>query len=167
MSTLQYYLSILFIGIASTIFIDIYALVLKKIFKISSLDFKYVGRWFMTCIEGQIFHSNILQSPEKKGEKWVGWIMHYLIGILFVAFFIQITNVNHHIQPHFIASILFGLFTVFFPFFVMQPCFGFGIASAKLNLSYSLRVKSVMTHLFFGLAIDLSTQIVLLFQLQS
>lgn len=36
---------ITFVGIAATLFIDLYAFLLAKVFKIPSLNFCLVGRW--------------------------------------------------------------------------------------------------------------------------
>ena len=50
----------------------------------------------------------------------------------------------------FAAALLFGLITVVFPLFVLQPALGLGIASARTPKPAQARLKSVGTHLVFG-----------------
>jgi hypothetical protein len=70
------------IGIGATIAIDLWVTFLK-LFKIKSLDYKYVGRWIRNFPNGKYFHNKIQDTPPIPHELILGWTVHYLIGIIF------------------------------------------------------------------------------------
>jgi hypothetical protein len=47
-------------------------------------------------------------------------------------------------------ALLYGIGTVVFPFFVLQPSLGLGIASARSPRPARARLKSLATHAVFG-----------------
>ena len=53
-------------------------------------------------------------------------------------------------RPAFLPALLFGLGTVVFPYFVLQPALGLGLASAKAPNPVAARWKSLGTHAVFG-----------------
>lgn len=48
-------------------------------------------------------------------------------------------------------TLIFSIITVDFPFFIMQPAFGFGIAVNKIPAPKIARVRSLLAHLYFGI----------------
>lgn len=153
MTIATFYLVIMIIGIMATLLIDLYSILLKRYLNISSLDYKMVGRWLLYMLKGQFMHSSIFQSPALKGEKAVGWLSHYIIGCLFSGIFILIVGQFWLFNPQFIHALLFGIATVSFPFLIMQPCFGFGLAASKLAKPRFARLKSLSTHALFGVGL--------------
>ncbi|RKG36263.1 DUF2938 domain-containing protein [Acinetobacter guerrae] len=148
---------IILLGCSATLFMDLYNFILKKLFGIRSLDYRLVGRWLLYLPQGQLFHHTIIQTPAIKSELMLGWLVHYLIGILFAVIFIACLDQFDY--PTFLLAIGFGVFTVIIPFFLMQPCFGFGIASNQLVHPWKLRFKSLGNHIVFGLGLYLSIQL--------
>ena len=49
----------------------------------------------------------------------------------------------------------FGVATVVFPLFVLQPALGLGIASSKTSKPAQARLKSLATHVVFGVGLYL------------
>lgn len=143
------------IGIGATLLIDLWAIFLKKIFKVASLNFCLLGRWIAFILEGKFKHLSIAKTDTKKGECLIGWIAHYVIGIIFGLTLVYLTN-GWLAKPELFPALTFGLITVLLPFFIMQPAFGFGIAASKMPDPLQARLKSVMTHLVFGLGLYLS-----------
>ena len=164
MSTLFFYFSIFMLGIMATLWIDMYSVVLKRYFNIPSLDYKFVGRWLFYILKGQLTHRNITQSPETKGEKIIGWISHYIIGLIFAALFILIMGQSWLLQPELKSALIFGIASVSIPFLIMQPCFGFGIAASKLPNAHFARLKSLSTHAMFGIGLYLTAECLKKFQ---
>ena len=78
----EYLLHMLFVGIGATIFIDLYAFILQRYFNIPSLNYQFVGRWLVSITKGQFVHHKIMQSPNMRFEKYIGWLSHYVIGNL-------------------------------------------------------------------------------------
>jgi Protein of unknown function (DUF2938) len=56
-------------------------------------------------------------------------------------------------QPSLGPAISVGLLTVVAPFLVMQPCMGFGIAASKAQGPNVMRLRSLVTHLIFGVGL--------------
>ncbi|WP_256096710.1 DUF2938 domain-containing protein [Pseudoalteromonas luteoviolacea] len=143
------------IGIGATLFMDLYSYTLKRVFQVHSLDYALVGRWVL-YLDRQLRHDNIVQSPRMRHETTVGWVCHYIIGVVFSAIFLFWGQLMGGSAEGFATSVMFGLITVAFPFFIMQPSFGFGIAASKTPSPYVARLKSVTAHIMFGIGIYLS-----------
>ena len=112
-------ISTILIGIGATLTTDLWALFLKHVFKISSPNYCLVGRWIRYMPEGIFKHSNIASAPQKSAECMVGWIAHYLIGIMFAITFVALVRGNWLQHPMLISAIVFGVITVLIPFFIM------------------------------------------------
>ena len=162
----EYLLHVLFIGIGATIFIDLYAFILQRYFNIPSLNYQFVGRWLVGISQGQFVHHKIMQSPSVRFEKYIGWFSHYVIGIIFSTLFIKIVGTHWFISPKLFSALLFGVSTVIFPFFLMQPCLGFGIAASQTPSPSSARLKSLSTHFMFGVGLYFSTILLHCFDLK-
>lgn len=162
----EYLLHVLFIGIGATIFIDLYAFILQRYFNIPSLNYQFVGRWLVGISKGQFVHHKIMQSPSVRFEKYIGWFSHYVIGIIFSTLFIKIVGTHWFISPKLFSALLFGVSTVIFPFFLMQPCLGFGIAASQTPSPSSARLKSLSTHFMFGVGLYFSTMLLHCFDLK-
>jgi hypothetical protein len=52
-----------------------------------------------------------------------------------------------------LPALLFGIGTVIFPFLIMQPSFGLGIAASKTPKPTQARLKSLVTHTVFGVGL--------------
>ena len=143
------------IGIGATLAIDIWVSILK-LFKIKSLDYKYVGRWIGNFPKGKYFHNKIQDTPPIPHELIIGWTIHYLIGITFAFITVAVYGISWLEKPSILPAIIVGLITAAGPFFIMQPAFGFGIASSKLPKPNLLRLKSFGTHLIYGIGLYLS-----------
>jgi hypothetical protein len=50
-------------------------------------------------------------------------------------------------------GLLYGIGTVVFPFFLMQPSFGLGIVASRTPNPTQARLKSLVTHIVFGLGL--------------
>lgn len=144
------------IGIGATIVMDLWAVILKHVFNIPSLNWGMVGRWLGHIPKGRFVHENIAQSAQVTAERLIGWLAHYLIGIVFGIVFIIIIGKPWFLEPSLLPALLFGVVTVIFPFFIMQPGMGAGIAASKTPNPNQARLRSVITHSVFGLGLYVS-----------
>ncbi|AJA69702.1 Protein of unknown function DUF2938 [Myroides sp. A21] len=143
----------LLLGIGATIFMDIYAVAIKKLFNIPSLDYAMVGRWIGSFTKGVFSHPNIMQATPVKNERVLGWIAHYFIGISFAFVLLLICGVEWLIAPTFLPALVIGVATTVFPFFIMQPAFGFGIAASKTPKPNTVRLRSLQAHTIYGIGL--------------
>lgn len=157
MSDVIFYLfGAIFIGIGATIIMDLWAIFLRKGFNISSLSFCLVGRWFSYMQDGIFRHDKISSAEKRPAECAIGWTAHYLIGIAYAFLLVIPASGAWLVSPSFMPALILGVATVVFPFFMMQPAFGFGIAAAKTPNPAQARVKSVVNHAVFGVGLYLS-----------
>jgi hypothetical protein len=154
-----------FIGIGATLLMDVWAIFLKQFFGIRSLDFSMLGRWIGHLFHGQFFHKNITTTTAIKGEKIIGWTAHYMIGITFAALLISLWGIEWTTHPTILPAILIGIVTVVAPFFILQPGMGLGIAASKTPKPNMARIKSLLTHIIYGIGLYLSALLLKTFML--
>ena len=150
-----FFISAILIGLGATLTFDLWALFLKRAFKVAPSNICLVGRWLRYMPEGTLTHSNIGSAPQKSVECLVGWIAHYTIGITFAITFVALVGNNWLQHPTLIPAIIFGVVTVLAPFFIMQPSFGLGLAASKTSNPGQARLRSLMNHLAFGVGLYL------------
>jgi len=132
---------------------DLWNLALARTVGIPSLSYCLLGRWFLHMAGGTIRHVNIAAAAHKPLECTVGWVAHYTIGIVFALVFVFGASADWLARPTLLPALLYGIGTVAFPFLVMQPSLGLGIASSRTPHPTRARLKSLMTHTVFGLAL--------------
>jgi hypothetical protein len=145
-----YILAAIAIGLGASLIMDLWNLFLKRVFGIPSLNYCLLGRWLCHMPEGTLRHGNITAAPQKPFECAVGWLAHYTVGVGFALVFVALAPGDWLTRPTLLPALLYGIGTVVFPFFVMQPSLGFGIASSKTAKPAQARLKSIATHTVFG-----------------
>ncbi len=139
------------IGIGATLLMDLWNLFLKRGFAIPSLNYCLLGRWVCHMPSGVFRHPSIAAAPPKPHECPVGWMAHYSIGIgLAVVFVGVIAPAGWLEQPTLLPAVLYGLATVAFPLFILQPSLGLGLASSQTPHPARARLKSLGTHFVVG-----------------
>src|SRR5690349_23186158 len=70
------------IGVAASALMDVWSAGLRRS-GIQTLDYRLLGRWIGHFRYGRFFHSKIAVAEPIVGERVVGWIAHYSIGVTF------------------------------------------------------------------------------------
>ncbi len=148
------------VGIGATCITDLWNLFLRRNFNIQSLNFCLLGRWIMYMPNGKFWHQNIKAISPKSFECLIGWLVHYTIGVLLTLLFIIIVSVDWLIRPNLLPALFYGICTVIFPLFILQPSLGLGLASSKTPNPAQARIKSIITHIIFGIGLWLSAIVV-------
>lgn len=138
------------IGVGATLLMDSWNLFLKRVFSIPSLNYCLLGRWVRHMTEGTIRHASISAAQPKPFECTIGWISHYTIGVAFALAFVVLVSSEWLARPTLLPALLYGIGTVVFPFFIMQPSFGLGVAASRTPRPAQARLKSLVTHTVFG-----------------
>ena len=155
-----YLLGATVVGIGATLVTDLWAVFLKRVFSMPLPSYCLVGRWIRHMPEGTFRHASISAAPQRRSECTVGWIAHYVIGILFALGLVFLASEDWLARPTLLPALAFGIGTVLFPFLVMQPSFGFGIAASRTPHPARARLKSLMTHAVFGIGLYASAVVV-------
>jgi hypothetical protein len=143
-------LSVIVVGIGATVAIDLWNLFLKRAFSIPSLNYCFLGRWLRHMPEGTFRHASIPAASQKPFECTAGWIAHYTIGVVFAVVFVVLASPDWLARPTLLPALLYGIGTIVFPLFIMQPSFGLGIAASRTPNPPQARLKSLGTHAAFG-----------------
>ena len=150
-----YLLGAVGVGFGATLFMDLWALFLKRAFGTPSANYCLVGRWFRHMPDGTFMHASISNASQKRFECAVGWIAHYVIGAVFALALVSLTSGSWLARPTLLPALLFGIGTVLVPFLVMHPSFGLGIAASKTPSPTQARLRSLMAHTVFGVGLYL------------
>lgn len=149
----SYLLGAIAMGIGASLVMDLWNLFLKRTFSIPSLNYCLLGRWLRHMPGGTLRHANITAAPRMRFECTVGWIAHYTIGVVFAVVFVILVAGDWLARPTLLPALLFGIGTVVFPFFILQPSFGLGIAASRTPNPAQARLKSLVTHTVFGVGL--------------
>ena len=112
-----------------------------------------VGRWLAYLPRGRFRHDPIAASPAVRGERLIGWMAHYLIGIAFAAALLAIWGLDWARHPTIGPALMVGIASVSAPFLLMQPGMGAGIAASRTARPAAARLQSLVTHGIFGLGL--------------
>ena len=148
----DYILGAIGIGIGASVLMDLWNLFLRRAFGIPSLNYCLLGRWLRHMPAGTLRHASIAAAEQKPFECTVGWIAHYTIGVAFALVFVVLGG-DWVAHPALLPALLYGIATVIFPFFIMQPSLGLGIAGSRTPKPTQARLKSLATHTVFGVGL--------------
>lgn len=140
------------IGMAATAVLDIWAILLNRLFGFPLPNWALVGRWFAHLSRGQFAHADIGRAEPIANELALGWIAHYLVGIIFAAATLLIGGAGWVKAPTWPLPVIVGLVTVGCGWFILQPGMGAGIAASKKPERARIRTLNILGHIVFGLA---------------
>jgi len=141
------------VGIGATLFMDLWAVLLKRVFRFPSPNYCLVGRWVSYMPGGTFRHASIGASPHKPSECAIGWAVHYIVGVAYALILVALAPRSWLAEPTLLPALLFGVGTVLVPFLVMQPSFGMGIAASRTPHPKEARLRSLMAHSAFGVGL--------------
>src|SRR5688500_591916 len=117
---MPYIVNAILVGLGATLLLDLWALFLRRVFSIPSLDYCLLGRWVLHMPTGTIVHDSIGAARPKPHECRVGWTAHYLIGTVFAVVFVLLASERWLARPTLLPALGFGIATTLVPFLVMQ-----------------------------------------------
>ncbi len=144
------------VGIGATLILDLWSLLLKTIFGAPFPNYTMVGRWIGYFPRGRFVHRSVVEAPSISGERLIGWMAHYGIGILYAGLLVAFAGVDWLSAPTALPAMIIGIVTVAAPFFIMQPAMGAGFASSKAEKPNVARARSLAAHAAFGFGLYLS-----------
>jgi hypothetical protein len=162
---MDYLVYALVIGAGATALMDLWAIARKRAFDTPPPNYGLVGRWFTHLARGRFHHESIAASPAVQGERVIGWVAHYVIGVVFAGMLLAVWGLAWVRQPTIGPALLVGIGTVAAPFLVMQPGMGAGVAASRTPRPATARLQSLVTHTIFGLGLYAASWVARLFQL--
>jgi hypothetical protein len=144
------------IGAGGSAAIDVWGAVVRRGFGVATLDYALLGRWIGHFREGTFKHARIGGAVPVRGERLLGWLAHYSIGVGFAGILLVLVGLDWVRSPTLWPALLIGIATVAAPWFVMQPAFGAGFAGSKAANPWPGRLRNLGTHTAFGLGMWLT-----------
>lgn len=141
------------IGIGAAVLMDAWALFARRAFDIRGLDYALLGRWIGHFPRRRFFHERIASADRIRGERPLGWLAHYSIGIAFAFLLLAIWGLDWARSPTILPPMLIGLGTIVAPWFILQPGIGAGIAASRTPNPWATRLRNLATHTAYGLGL--------------
>jgi hypothetical protein len=142
-------------GVIATVGMDIWAAVVKYVLRLPTADWALVGRWFGHMPRGVFIHRPVADSAPIANELVIGWIGHYITGIVYGLIYLYVVVKFLAITPSLISALIFGLVTLVAPWFIMQPAMGAGIFASRTPRPGLMRVINLSMHAVFGVSLYL------------
>ena len=158
MPSLQDLATIALVGAGATAVLDAWLLLLQRL-GLPTMNFVLLGRWVGHGLRGRWRHAAIAQATPLAGERGLGWLVHYLVGIVFAALLAALPG-GWLQAPTLWPALAFGVGTVAVPLFVMQPAMGLGFAARKTPAPLQNCARSLTNHAVFGVGLYLAATIV-------
>jgi hypothetical protein len=146
----------LLIGVAGSAFIDVWSLIMWQRFHVATLDYAMLGRWIGHFPRGRFVHTRIASATPIRGERPLGWVAHYAIGVAFAGVLLALWGDEWADSPSIAPPLIVGIGSVLAPWVVMQSAFGAGIAGAKSVHPWAGRLRNLGTHTVNGLGLYVS-----------
>ncbi|MEW9615543.1 DUF2938 domain-containing protein [Shinella sp. S4-D37] len=141
------------IGTGATVLMDLWAIFLWKVLGQARPNWAPVGRWFWHLKNGTVFHDDIGTAQPYAGERALGWIGHYAVGILYGVVLALIVGRAWFAAPTFLPAWILGIVTVGAGWFLLQPGLGIGVAASKLPNANTVRFLNLVAHTVFALGL--------------
>jgi len=138
------------VGTIATGAMDLGGWALKRTAGIPMPRYDFVGRWIAWMGRGRFVHAPIAASSAIRGEKPLGWLVHYAIGAVFAFVLLRIWGIEWISSPTVLPALIVGIGSVAAPFLLMQPCMGAGLASRRAPDPRTARVRSLVNHALFA-----------------
>ena len=159
MNLLHELFAVVFIGCGATLLMDVWLMFLKRL-GVQTLNFAFIGRWVGHLSRGRVAHAAIGKAPPVRHELALGWLTHYAVGIAFAGLLVGMVGHGWVAAPSLLPAVALGVGTVVFPFFVMQPAMGLGVAASRTPAPLRNCLRSVLNHAVFGLGLFLSASVI-------
>ncbi|VFR27101.1 Permeases of the major facilitator superfamily [plant metagenome] len=150
----EFLLYAVLIGIGATALFDLWSWLLKVAVGIPLPNWAMTGRWFAHLPRGRVMHrEGIGKSPRVEGELAIGWLMHYVTGIVFAAALLLVWGVAWARLPTLGPALAVGWITIACGWFILQPALGLGVAASRTPNPAKARVLNILGHTVFGLGL--------------
>jgi fatty acid desaturase len=141
------------IGVGASALMDVWALFARRAINIQGLDYALLGRWIGHFPRRRFLHERIASADPVRGERPLGWVAHYAIGIAFAFLLLAIWGLGWARSPTILPPMLIGLGTIVAPWFILQPGMGAGIAASRTPNPRAARLRNVATHTVYGIGL--------------
>ncbi|MDC3234462.1 DUF2938 domain-containing protein [Candidatus Puniceispirillum sp.] len=148
-------LQIVIVGVFACFVFDVWQRFFHWFTAIPPSNWAIVGRWAIGLMtNGQLMVRDLDFRPVRRNELSVGWLVHYVIAVVYAAIFMLLIKANI-LAAGFADGLFFGMISVVVPWFFFLPCLGKGIMGRLTPNPPLVCALALMMHSIFGAAIGL------------
>jgi len=140
-------------GLIATFVIDVWAVFIKHVLHLPTANWAFVGRWFGYLARGKFRHQPIGDSEAIPNELAIGWIAHYVTGVVYGVAYLGIVQGILSREPSLVSAFVFGLVTLVAPWLIMQPGMGAGVFASRTPRPNVMRLVNLSMHVIFGVSL--------------
>lgn len=127
------------IGVIATIGQDLWEVICKHVFRLPTGDIALVGRWLGHIPRGVLVHHAISESTAISKERWIGWIAHYVTGIVYGVTYLGIVLILPLSDPTLLSALVFALACLVAPQVIRKGRHWLGISRSFLIVHQSCK----------------------------
>lgn len=143
----------IFSGIIATLFFDLFHISLTFAYGVNKAKWNLAGRYFIGVSRGKYIQENLSNEPEEKNELFIGYIVHYFIGVIYGLFYV-IINSSFLEEPSLILALIIGFLTVLGSWCLMMPyAYNLGFFGNKIEDQKQVLVQNLLFHFIFGVGL--------------
>lgn len=137
-------------GIIATIIFDIFQQSLSYAYGIDRPKWNLVGRYFLGYKKRIFTRVSISDDVEEKNELICGYIIHYLIGIIYGVFYVSL-NLLIFNYPSILIAYFVGFISVLGAWCYLMPfAFNLGFFASKSERRLQIISQNLIAHFIFG-----------------
>lgn len=137
-------------GIIATIIFDLFNISLKFAYNIDKPKWNFLGRYFLGYKEGRYIRKSLQEDDDVENELLWGYIIHYLIGIIYGLFYVFI-NLLIFDHPSLLIAYFVGFITVLGAWCYLMPfAYNLGFFASKSDQQFKTLTQNLIGHFIFG-----------------
>lgn len=143
------------IGVFATALIDFWGWLMSRFAGIPMTRWGMAGRWLIGIMRGRWRLDGTDPRAPTGFERALGWAFHYSVGIAYGAALLWLAGPDYLRAPSFLPALAVGLVTVTAGWFIMMPGMGAGVFASRTPSPWAVRLRSIVTHVIFGIGLFL------------
>lgn len=137
-------------GIIATIIFDLFNISLKFAYNIDKPKWNFLGRYFLGYKEGRYIRKSLQEDDDEENELLWGYIIHYLIGIIYGLFYVFM-NLLIFDYPSLLIAYVIGFITVLGAWCYLMPfAYNLGFFASKSDQQFKTLTQNLIGHFIFG-----------------
>ena len=137
-------------GVIATFIFDIFQHSLNYAHGVDKPKWKLIGRYFLGYKKGIFIRVSITEDEEEKNELIWGYLIHYLIGIIYGIFYVSLNGLILH-YPSILLAYLIGFVSVLGAWCYLMPfAFNLGFFASKSEKRFKIMSQNLIDHFVFG-----------------
>jgi hypothetical protein len=112
-----------------------------------------IGRMAAGWLRGRFFYKHPNEVETVTHEVFIGYIIHYSIGIGLAIPYILVWDNIFDSPPSVYYTIAYGITTTIASWFFVYPAMGFGVLGLKSPEGLKATFSSLANHLFYGIGL--------------